>query len=67
MLSVHARVSVLAPFLSKLVVRWLKHSGINTTVDGALHELSDLRLASVAHGKDAPAGLKALGLTVEPR
>jgi transposase len=62
MLRVHALVSVLALLLSKLVVRRLKLAGIKTTVNEALHELSELRLAKVNYGTDAPAGLKALAL-----
>ena len=62
MLRIHALVSVLALLLSKLLVRRLKHAGVNTTVNEALHELSELRLATVHYGTDAPAGLKALAL-----
>jgi transposase len=60
MLRVHTFVSVLALLLSKLVVRQLKGAGIQTTVNEALWQLSELRLARLRYGKDASPELKAL-------
>lgn len=60
MLRVHTFLSVLALLLSKLVVRRLHQGGVKTTVNEALWQLSELRLARLVYGKDASPELKAL-------
>jgi transposase len=60
MLRVHTFIAVLALLLSKLVVRRLHKAGIQTTVNEALWQLSELRLARLVYGKDASPELKAL-------
>ena len=60
MLRVHTFISVLALLLSKLLVRRLSQGGVKTTVNEALWQLSELRLARLVYGKDASPELKAL-------
>ena len=60
MLRIHAFTAVLALLLSKLVVRRLKRAGIHTTINEAMTELSDLRLARIDYGPTASPALKAL-------
>jgi transposase len=63
MLRVHTFISVLALLLSKLLVRRLHQGGVKTTVNEALWQLSELRLARLVYGKDASPELKALAET----
>ena len=60
MLRLHAFTAVLALLLSKLVVRRLKRAGIQTTINEAMTELSDLRLARIDYGPAASPALKAM-------
>jgi transposase len=60
MLRIHTFVAVLALLLSKLVARRLHQAGMKTTVNEALWQLSELRLARLVYGKDASPELKAL-------
>lgn len=59
MLRVHAFICVLALLLTKLMVRRLTRAGVVTTVGEALFQLSELRLARVHYGSEAPPQLKA--------
>jgi transposase len=63
MLRVHTFVSVLSLLLSKLLVRQLGQGGVKTTVNEALRQLSELRLARLCYGADASPELKKLAET----
>jgi hypothetical protein len=61
MLRIHAFTSVLSLLLSKLVVRRLRHQGIDTNICEALYELSSFRKARLFFGSKASPSLKRKG------
>jgi transposase len=65
MLRIHAFISVLGLLLAKLVLRRLNKGGVEMSMNDALRQLADLKMARLRYGPEAPPLLKAIARTEE--